>query len=133
MNIRMFSAVAAFAAMLSGCASSPDSFEGAYQAHAAQYAQAMKAVVQAYQRGEVTQAEMQDRLSSEARELARSDAGTAKSEQSGLSSYSHPPQPRAEAPKSEPLPTSPAPTSDETSNGCLLIPCPEAPAQNAGQ
>lgn len=119
--------IVAFAVVLSACAASPDGFEGAYDLHSGRYGEAMKAAVHAYEQGQITQAEMQERLSAAAKELALSDAATAQSEQRELSSYSSPPPPPAQTVKSEATPSSPAPAAGDTGNDCLLIPCPESP------
>jgi hypothetical protein len=124
--------VIAFAVALSACAAPPDSFEGAYDSHSGRYGEAMKEAIHAYERGEITQAEMQQRLSTAAMELAGADAATAQSEQRELSTFAHPPPPPAQAAKT-PAP-SPVPAAGDAGNGCLLIPCPESPTPptNAG-
>jgi hypothetical protein len=124
--------VVAFAIALSACAAPPDSFEGAYDSHSGHYGEAMKQAIHAYEGGEISQAEMQERLSAAAVELARADAATAQSEQRELSTYAHPPPAQA-AKTPAPLP-SPAPAAGDTGNACLLIPCPESPTPptNAG-
>lgn len=132
MNIRKLPVLTAIAALLSACAAPPDSFEGAYETNAAHYAATAKEAIHAYQRGEITQTEMQERLNNAASQLAQSDAGTARLEQTELSNYSHPPPPRVVVPNAA---SSSAQPPAETRNACLLIPCPESPppAQNPEQ
>ncbi len=117
---------------LAACSTPSNSFEAAYNAHAARYADEMRAAVQDYQAGRISDAEMQTRLRAAAEALTAADAATGRDEESVLAAYPQPNPPAAkpaEAAAAPPQASPPPPPAlrPATSNDddCLLISCPK--------